>query len=368
MNTEFERARELGHEHGLPLLMLSRRVLRDNLRRLQEQLPGVELFYAVKSNPSPLVLETLRDAGCRFDVASSHELESLQALGADADEALYTNPVKAYGEVARAVASGANVFFYDNVDELDKIAAEAPGAKLVLRLAVVNPDCVVDLGAKFGCDPQEAEALLDGGVERGLRPFGLAFHVGSQSAIPQPFVDMIHVCRQLFNQMAVKGRPLEMLDIGGGFPVPYKSHAMSLESFTRPIRDALNSYFPDTRIVAEPGRILSATAVKLAARVIGRSVRQGMPWYYLEDGVYGTFSGAVFDKASYVFTSERSGSVGPCVLAGPTCDSFDVISREERLPALEPGDVVIAENMGAYTSASATHFNGIPMTKIVAVD
>jgi ornithine decarboxylase len=161
---------------------------------------------------------------------------------------------------------------------------------------------------------------------------------------------------------------LRTLDIGGGFPISYKTHMMSLASFCKPIREALEGFFPNTEILAEPGRVLSATAVKLIARVIGKARRQGIMWYYIEDGIYGSFSGRLFDHASYEIACLKAGDPEPCVLAGPTCDSFDVISREEYLPPLDIGDLIVAHHMGAYTSASATSFNGIPVTRAVLVD
>ena len=143
---------------------------------------------------------------------------------------------------------------------------------------------------------------------------------------------------------------------------------MGLDSFCKPIRDALDAYFPETELIAEPGRALSASAAVLITRVIGKSRRQGISWYYLDDGIYGSFSGCVFDQARYEFRTLKTGEAERCVLSGPTCDSFDVISKDEFLPALNVGDIVIAENMGAYTTVSATTFNGIPRTKALAID
>lgn len=354
--------------HGSPLLLISRVVVADNYRRLQAQLPQVRLYYAVKSNPNRDLLGALVNLGAGFDVASVGELEQVLNLGVGIEDIIYTNPIKGFGDIERAAERGIRSFFYDNPLELEKIARACQGARVMLRLGVVNPNCVVDLGVKFGCPPLEAEALLRRALELGLKPQGLSFHVGSQAFIPQPYVDMLVQCRGIFNRMALAGQPLEVLDIGGGFPVSYKTHMLSVESFCKPIREALNAYFPDTRIIAEPGRALSATAAALLTRVIGKACRQGRTWYYLEDGLYGSFSGCVFDHAQYRFTCLKEGSLEPCVLSGPTCDSFDVISKEELLPPLELEDLIIAHDMGAYTTASATTFNGIPITKAVVVD
>ncbi len=359
---------QIAARHGSPLMLISRATLTDNYHRLQAQLPAVRLYYAVKSNPNTELLSALVDLGAGFDVASVGELEQVVSLGVGVEDIIYTNPIKGFGDIERLVDHGIRSFFCDNTLELEKIARGCPGANVVLRLGVVNPNCVVDLGVKFGCLPMEAEALLTKAIDLGLRPQGLSFHVGSQTFIPQPYVDMLVQCRGIFNRMALAKAPLELLDIGGGFPVSYKTHMLSVESFCKPIREAVNAYFPDTRVIAEPGRALSATAAVLLTRVIGKARRQGITWYYLEDGLYGSFSGCVFDHAQYRFTCLKGGEPEPCVLSGPTCDSFDVISKEEFLPPLDLGDLIIAHDMGAYTTASATTFNGIPITRAIAVD
>ena len=354
--------------HGTPLMVISRHTLLDNYRRLQAELPGVRLCYAVKSHLNGELLRVLAEAGSGFDIATRGELDEVLALELPNPDIVHSNPIKGFGEIEYAAKKGIDTFFYDNVHELDKIAHATPGAQVMLRLAVDNPNCVVDLGAKFGCAFEEAHGLLMAAVERALIPRGLSFHVGSQTSIPLPYVEMIVGCRQLFNRMALAGQPLRTLDIGGGFPVSYKTRMMSLESFCKPIREALASYFPDTEVIAEPGRALSAAAAAVVTRVIGKASRQGVTWYYLDDGVYGVFSGCVFDKARYEFRCLTGGDPEPCVLAGPTCDSFDVIAKGEFLPPLEIGDVVVADNMGAYTAATATRFNSTRPCSTLMVD
>jgi ornithine decarboxylase len=348
-------------------MLIAPQIIQANYRTLQAELPRVRLYYAVKSNPDASLLSALREIGSGFDIASSGELAQVVAQGASAQDMIYTNPVKAFGEIERLSQAGIKVFFYDNEAEIEKIAGAAPGAQVILRLSVVNPQCVVDLGEKFGALPAQAEGLLDKAVQAGLKPLGLSFHVGSQSAIPQPYVDMVELCKRIFNQMALRGLMLKVLDIGGGFPVSYRSSVMRLDMYCKPIREALSSYFPSTEIWAEPGRILSASAAMLVTRVMGKARRKGITWYYLDDGIYGSFSGRIFDHANYEFSTLRQGEPQPCVLAGPTCDSFDVIARDEFLPELAVGDIVLAQNMGAYTNASASAFNGIPITQVITI-
>nr|VFK38413.1 MAG: ornithine decarboxylase [Candidatus Kentron sp. SD]VFK43494.1 MAG: ornithine decarboxylase [Candidatus Kentron sp. SD]VFK79572.1 MAG: ornithine decarboxylase [Candidatus Kentron sp. SD] len=359
---------KLVDEHGSPLVVISQRELTENLRYLQTALPNVRLHYAVKANPTPNLLRVLAEAGSGFDIASLGELDRILALGVPARDVIYTNPIKRHGEIESASQRGVDTFFYDNLSELDKIARAAPGARVILRLSVNNPDCIVDLGAKFGCAHDEAESLLKAALERNLILRGLGFHVGSQTSIPTPYLEMMVLCRDLFNKMALAGYPMDTLDIGGGFPVSYKTPMMELDNFCKLIRDAICGYFPDTEILAEPGRAICATAALLIMRVIGKSRRQGITWYYLDDGIYGTLSGIVFDKTNYGFHCIENKTPEPCVLAGPTCDSFDIIAKHEFMPALEIGDMVLVHNVGAYSVAHATRFNDAPAAKIVMVE
>ncbi len=360
-------ADELIAQHGAPLLVISKRRLVHNYHALARQLPKAGIFYAVKSNPHPIVLNTLAELGAGFDVASAGELDQVLGQGIEVERTIYTNPIKPFGAIEYLSRKGINVFVFDNDSELEKIAATTPDAGVLLRLSVINPNCVVDLGQKFGCPPNAADKLLEQALKLGLDPRGLCFHVGSQTSIPQPYVDTLLECRNLFNRMALSGHPLEILDIGGGFPISYKTSAMSIEAFCRPIRSNLEMFFPDTTILVEPGRIIVGSAATLLARVIGKENRNGVMWYYIEDGLYGSLSGCVFDHAEYRITSTIEGPLQPCIVAGPTCDSFDIISKQEYLPDLAVGDVILVHDVGAYSNASATTFNGYPLTKVVAI-
>ncbi|HEC12554.1 MAG TPA: type III PLP-dependent enzyme [Acidiferrobacteraceae bacterium] len=363
-----DHARQLVAQHGSPLLLVSTNTLQQRYRILADLLSRVGLYYAVKSNPHPAVLKALAEAGSGFDVASEAELDAVLKYGVASERIIYTNPIKPMGAIGRLSEKGVATYFYDNDLELEKIARDCPGVRVILRINVINPNCVVDLGQKFGCHVSAAEPLLMKAIQLGLHPAGLSFHVGSQTSIPQPYADTISACKNIFNHMALQGLPLEVLDIGGGFPIPYKANTMPIDAFCKPIAAALDRYFPNTKIIAEPGRFISGPAAQLVTRVIGKETRNGIVWYYLDDGIYGSFSGCIFDHASYQFTSLNEGELRPCVLAGPTCDSFDIISSGEYLPPMEIGDILIAENMGAYTNASATTFNGIPLTKVVEIN
>jgi ornithine decarboxylase len=235
-------------------------------------------------------------------------------------------------------------------------------------VAISNPFCIVNLNYKFGADPQDAEALIDKATSLGFTVSGITFHVGSQSTNPYAYVDTILTCKRIYDLMAIKGVKMEMLDIGGGFPVKYIENIIPIRKFCEPINDALNNYFPETKVVAEPGRVICGDAAVLITRVIGKSCRNNVQWYYIDDGLYNSFSGKVYDHANYEVFSEKTDGLTRCVLAGPTCDSFDVIAQDILLPELEIGDLLLVPSMGAYTNVSATEFNMLDKARIITIE
>ncbi len=364
----FTRAKELAAEFGTPLLVLSRSKLAENYASLKESLPAVELFYAVKANPNIDCVRIINELGGSFDISSVGEFELIKSLGVENERLLYTQPIKKEEDIRYLYGKGTELFVFDNEDELHKIRRNAPGASVMLRIAVSNPFCVVNLNYKFGADPKEAESLIDKAVAMGLKVSGVAFHVGSQSLNPYAFVETIAICKEIYDLMALKGVKMHLLDVGGGFPVQYMESVTPIDKFCEPINDALDNHFFDTRLVAEPGRVLCGDAVVLITKVIGKSHRNNTQWYYLDDGLYNSFSGKVFDHADYRIVAERTGKPSRCVLAGPTCDSFDVITDEIAMPELQISDLLLVSSMGAYTNVSATEFNGLEKARIVTID
>jgi ornithine decarboxylase len=354
--------------HGSPVVLFSRALLGENFRRLQEAFPRGEIFYAIKSNPHPLILETLKQLGSSFDVSTPGELDRVLEMGVAPERLLYTHPIKKPRDIAHARERGVTLFIADNVDELDKVAANAPGAELLLRMAVTNPYCIVDLSYKFGADPRDLEALVLRALDLGLKPRGVAFHAGSQSTNPYVYAESLTTIQRIYAIFAGQGVDMDLLDVGGGFPISYAQSVMPLEQFAGPIYQTMDRLFPSQRLLLEPGRFLSGTSAALVTTVVGRSVRNNTRWYYLDDGLYGTFSGQLYDQQKYQFFSFREGETSQCILAGPTCDSFDLISTEAVLPDLEIGDHLLVPHMGAYTTASASEFNLYPRAKTVAVD
>jgi ornithine decarboxylase len=364
----FEKAFELAGKHGTPLLVVSRAKLHENYATLKDSLPGVDLFYAVKANPHRTVVREIDKLGGNFDISSVGELELVKKLGVSGERFVYTQPIKKLEDIEYLYRSGVDLFVFDNVDELSKIKRVAPGARLLLRIAISNPYCVVNLNFKFGADPREAGALIEKAASLGLNVAGIAFHVGSQSLNPYTYVDTILACKRIYDLMALKGIKMDLLDIGGGFPVRYLENVIPMRKFCEPINNALHNYFSGTKVIAEPGRVICGDAAVLITKVVGKSLRSNVQWYYIDDGLYNSFSGKVYDHADYAIVSERTENYLRCVLAGPTCDSFDVISKDIVLPQLAIGDLLLVPSMGAYTNVSATEFNMLKKAKIVTID
>ncbi len=368
--TEAERIRLLVAIHGSPLLILDCDAVRRQYRALRAALPGVELHYALKPLPHPAVVSTLQDEGASFDLATSGEVELVAGLGIDPARTIHTHPIKRDRDIRDALAYGCTTFVVDNPDELLKFIPYASEVELLLRVSFRSPDAKVDLSKKFGCTPEAAPALLRQAAALGIRIKGLSFHVGSQALEPTKHVEAIRACAGIIAESASEGLPsLDVLDIGGGFPVDYRESVPAIEAFCQPIREALAELPAAVRLIAEPGRFIAAPAITAVSTVMGKALRDGRWWYYLDDGLYGSYSGQLFDHTHYPvdcldFLGERALSV----LAGPTCDSIDVIDENILLPSLECGDLVVGRMMGAYTWASATEFNFFRKATIVVIN
>ena len=368
----------IARKHGTPVVVIDHEEIRRNYASFKRHLPKVQAYYAVKANPAPEIVRTLYRAGASFDVASLPEFmlvyENVRRLSARArqdfvwDKIVYANPIKPE-ETLRALDRYRPLVTYDNRAELAKIKAHAPHAGVALRLRVPNTGSMVELSSKFGCDPGEAAELVDEAFRIGLVVEGLSFHVGSQCTNFDNFVQALNMAAAVRNEALSRGHDLKILDIGGGFPVAYDRHVKPISVLARKINAEVARLFPsDIEILAEPGRYLVATAATSVARVIGKAVRDGKPSYYIDDSVYHTYSGIIFDHCQYSVKAFRRGRTEISAVFGQTCDGLDTISRSESLPALEIGDLVYSENIGAYSNASSTWFNGFPPAKVVHVN
>ena len=237
---------------------------------------------------------------------------------------------------------------------------------MVLRLRVPNTGSVVELSSKFGCDPGEAVDLIEAAFKLGLVVEGLSFHVGSQCMNAENFVQALNLSSAVMQESAQRGHPIQILDIGGGFPAPYHRDVQPIATLARKINAEIDRLFPsDLQILAEPGRFIVASAATSVAKIVGKARREGKTCYYIDDGVYHTFSGIIFDHCQYHLQAFKPGPTEICAVFGQTCDALDTISLAEELPDLEIGDLLYAENIGAYSSASATWFNGFPPARII---
>ena len=368
---------QLAKKHGTPIVVVDHKALRENYQQFRKYLPRVQAYYAVKANSEPAIVETFYEAGASFDVASMAEFltvhELIKGLGAKQrqdfiwDRIIYANPIKAI-ETLTQLDPYKPLVTYDNHDEVIKIARYAPHSGLVLRLRVPNTGSMVELSSKFGALPGEAVDLIAFAHNNKLEVEGLSFHVGRQCTNPKNYSQALHLAAGIFAEAKERGFNLKLLDIGGGFPAHYDDTVPPFRRLAKMINAELDRLFPEPiEILAEPGRFLVASAATAIAKIIGKAVRGGKLCYYLDDGVYHTYSGIIFDHAQYHLKSFRKGPTQICSVFGPTCDALDTISLTEQLPDMEIGEFVFAENIGAYSAASSTHFNGFAPAKIVHV-
>ncbi|MBI5222511.1 MAG: type III PLP-dependent enzyme [Candidatus Magasanikbacteria bacterium] len=372
-------------EHGTPVLIIDHEKIRENYREFKEKLPEVRAYFAVKANSDPGIVKTLYDMGASFDVASLPEFllvhENIKHLLEKErqdfiwDKIIYANTIKPARVLAQLNCYKALVTF-DNIEELKKIKKCAPDVGLVLRLRVPNTGSMVELSSKFGAHPGEAVDLMAEAINLGLGVEGVSFHVGSQCNNFDNYIQALNLSSSIFKEAKLRGLEIgfmengqstKVLDIGGGFPVKYTSDTKSFTILARKLNLEIKRLFAQDRIqvIAEPGRFMVATACTLVTKIIGKAVRDGKTCYYLDDGVYHTFSGQIYDHQHYPLQSFKDGEKKICSTFGPTCDAFDTISLTDELPEdLQIDDLLYAENMGAYTTGSATFFNGFPPAKV----
>lgn len=369
----------LAREQGTPIFVVDHEKIRQNFREFRQCMPRVQIYYAVKANSNPEIVRTLYQMGCSFDVASLPEFMIVYDNIRDMpdkerqdfiwDKIIYANTIKPT-ETLETLDQYKPLVTFDNREELRKIRQHAPHAGLVLRIRVPNTGSMVELSSKFGADPGDAVDLIVDAFDRGLVVEGLSFHVGSQCTNFENYIQALQLSANIISEAESRaGREIRILDIGGGFPVKYHPEVKSFRVLTRKLNAEIKRLFPpDMQILAEPGRFLVANACTLVAKVIGKAFRDGKPCYYINDGVYHTYSGQIFDHCNYPVHAFRDGDLQISAVFGPTCDAFDTITLSAELPDLEIGDLVYSENIGAYSIASSTSFNGFPPAKVVHIN
>jgi ornithine decarboxylase len=355
-----------------PVLVVDLDVVATRYDKLQAALPDAEIFYAVKANPAQEILRLLVERGARFDVASIGEIDLCLAAGADPSTISYGNTIKKRSDIAYAHSRGVRLFAFDSEAELDKLAEAAPGAQVFCRILTSNEGADWPLSRKFGCDLDMAADLIVTASKLDLRPVGVSFHVGSQQRNPGQWDAPLAQVSWLFDELADKDIELSLINLGGGFPAIYRSTVPPISAYGDAIRKSLSRHFHSRgntpRIIAEPGRYLVADAGVLQTEVVlvsRRSLDDDCRWVYLDCGVYTGLTEALGEAIKFrLRTSHDGGPTGRVCLAGPTCDSADILYEhaDYRLPlALEAGDRIEVLSTGAYTTTYSTvGFNGFP--------
>jgi len=356
-----------------PCLVVDLDVVRDNYLAFARAMPDTRIFYAVKANPAPEILSLLAGLGSSFDTASVPEIEMALAAGATPDRISFGNTIKKERDIARAHALGVDLFAVDAVEEVEKIARAAHGARVFCRILTDGKGAEWPLSRKFGCSVTMAEEVLMRAHALGLRAYGVSFHVGSQQTRFKSWDEALAEAAGIFRRLGERGITLSMVNLGGGFPARYLKPVPGVRSYAQAIRTSLGKHFgnaiPET--IIEPGRgmVGDAGAIKAEAVLVAKKDEaDGQRWVYLDIGKFGGLAETMEEAIRYPILTERDGDAkGPCIIAGPTCDSADVLY--ERTPydlplTLTVGDEVLIDKAGAYTTTySSVAFNGFAPLK-----
>jgi ornithine decarboxylase len=362
-----------------PALIVDFDIIRQTYDRFVKAFPNSHIAYAMKANANPLVIRALAQKGAGMEIASLAELKLALNAGVPAEKIICSNPIKNPIFLMQLYDSGAYAMVADSVDEIEKIAQHAPGSRVYIRLAVDNTGSVLPLAGKFGVDADLALALFDLARARGLQPIGLAFHVGSQCLNPDNWVNAIRACGAVWMAALERGHAPYFLDIGGGFPAGHY-HTPSIptiEAIGEAVMAAVARYIPptdDLMLVLEPGRGMVGEAGRLLTTVEGRAQRGMETWLYLDAGVFNGLM-ETYEGFPPVVRPLRDtlgeGDPRPMMiytLAGPSCDSCDVIARNIQLPLMNIGERLVFYDAGAYTNEYAAAFNGFPIPQFIPVN
>ncbi len=363
--------------HEEPTLVIDLDVVRQNYLGFARALPDSRIFYAVKANPAPEILSLLASLGSCFDTASLQEIRMAQAAGASAERISFGNTIKRESDIARAYQLGVRLFAFDSDAELEKLARQAPGAKVFCRILCDGEGAEWPLSRKFGCEPRMAERLMLRAAELGLDPYGVSFHVGSQQANTMAWDAALATVGQIFRRLERLGVNLRMVNLGGGFPTRYTKDVPNAERYGFAIRDALSRHFgnrlPET--IIEPGRGMVGNAGMIRSEILlisRKSDVETQRWIYLDIGKFGGLAETMDEAIRYPIETPCDGAeTEGAILAGPTCDSADVLyeKRPYALPvSLEIGDLLLIGATGAYTSTySSVAFNGFQPLRTVCI-
>ena len=365
VSLDFEIVRQAASQkYTRPFLIVDTAIVRAKARRFRAAMPRVRPHYAVKANPDRRVLKALAQEGCGFEIASTAELDLLLGLGVPAAEIFFSNPVKAREAIAYAAGKGVEWFVIDTTDELRKVHEIKPDAKLYLRIAAPNIGSDWPLSGKFGAGPGEAREIVAAASKRGADLAGITFHVGSQCRNPENWRVALEKARSLFDVMTKAGLKPRLLNIGGGYPVRHVKPIPSIEMIGEVVNEGLKAFPDEVQVIAEPGRYLVSDAGYFVCRVLATANRSGKRWMHWDAGMFGGIIETT-EGLKYKIRTDRSGPDVAWTVGGPTCDSVDIVMRDEPLPSdLQEGDFIYIRNAGAYTTAYASQFNGFPLPEV----
>jgi ornithine decarboxylase len=349
-----------------PVLAVSEQRLRGNARSFIAAMPRVRPHFAVKANPDTNILRIFKEEGCCFEIASSAELQAMVDLGANLETVFYSNPIKSPVAIRQAAAAGIQWFVVDTPEEVLKIAAIKPDAKLYLRTEVSNEGSVWPLAGKFGASLSGITATIEAAKSVGMQITGVTFHVGSQCANINNWIEGIQSAKNIFSQLEANGWTPELLNLGGGYPVQFTGTEPAIAEIGMAINKALEAIPESIQVMAEPGRFLVGSAGCLVTQVVGIATRDEKRWLYLDTGTYGGLMELAEGFPSNI-VSQRTGEAALWTMAGPTCDSIDVVGEHSLPSNMEVEDMVFITNLGAYCTTCACDFNGFPVPKMVLV-
>ena len=365
VSLDFEIVRQAARQkYSRPFLIVDTAIVRAKARRFRAAMPRVRPHYAVKANPDRRVLKVLVQEGVGFEIASTAELDLLLSLGVPAAEIFYSNPVKSRESIAYAASRGVEWFAVDSVDELRRVHETRAEAKMYLRIAAPNIGSDWPLSGKFGASVGDAREIVASAAKLGADLAGVTFHVGSQCRNPENWRVALEKARTVFDAMQKAGLRPRLLNIGGGFPVRHVKPIPSIEVIADVVNEGLKAFPEDVRVIAEPGRYLVSDAGYFVCRVLGTATRAGKRWMHWDAGMFGGIIEST-EGLRYRIRTDRSGPDVAWTVGGPTCDSVDVVVRDEPLPSdLQEGDFIYLHNAGAYTTAYASQFNGFPLPEV----
>ncbi len=359
-----------------PFFAFSKEQILKNYHEFGKFFPNVEVFYAMKANSEVPILEILDEAGSGFEVASAYELDILEELDVEPDRIIYGSAIKPAEDIKEFYEYGVRTFAFDCLQELEKIASNAPGSNVFVRIKVNDTGSVFQFSEKFGTNVGNVVSLLERAKELGLNPYGISFHVGSQASNPMAWAHSIKLLQEPLEQLKEVGINIEILNLGGGYPCQYASSEsiLTLEEIAKNTMEAYNLLPYQPRLIVEPGRYIVADAGILVSTVIARVERDMGEWLFIDAGVYN----ALYESMAYQgSTRYRMTSLRPSYdsgekafsIAGPTGDSADIVTREALLPSdINTGDKLVVHSVGAYSLVVSSPFNGFPKPKVIMFD